>query len=278
MKRTSIILVHTGNEFPDYLNDCVLQLKKYEIDIHLIISKKLATLVHDKDINISFSEDYETVSYKNFKVLHNDQNYRDGFWTRTSSRFFLIECYARRNNIKSFFHIETDVLLYSNLISEKNILDKSNYEMSLIMDSDSRCVPSLIWFKDYGLLSSLCNHLQSNNRNDDMFNLALFYKKNISKILNLPISPKNDNNSPLLKYNNMSEEFGSIFDGAAIGQFLGGIYSDPNIIGFVNKDCSIDYSKFKFKWINKEPFILFEKKLVKINNLHIHSKQLNKFI
>lgn len=278
MKKTSIILVHTGNEFPVYLNDCIFQLKKHQTDIHLIISKKLVALVCDKGINISFAEDYETSAYKNFKVLHKDQNYKDGFWTRTSSRFFLIESYARLNNIKSFFHIETDVLLYSNLILEKNILDNSNYEMSLIMDSDIRCVPSLMWFKDYKLLSNLCNHLQNNNRNDDMFNLATFYKKNTSRILNLPISPKNDNNSLLLKYDNMAKEFGSIFDGAAIGQFLGGIYSDPKIRNFVNKDCSVDYSKFKFKWINKEPFIIFKNKTLKINNLHIHSKQLKKFI
>ena len=73
-----------------------------------------------------------------------------------------------------------------------------------------------------------------------------------------------------------------------LGQYLGGI--DPNndgnyTKGFVNETCVIDYSCHKFYWILKhgsvcfhEPYVSLGGKLVKIINLHIHSKKLNKFM
>ena len=80
----------------------------------------------------------------------------------------------------------------------------------------------------------------------------------------------------------MYEKVNSIFDAAAIGQYLGGV--DPRNIpydttGFINEGCVFDPSNFKYKWINSEPFMVLENgHEVKINNLHIHSKNLKRFI
>ena len=78
--------------------------------------------------------------------------------------------------------------------------------------------------------------------------------------------------------------FNSIFDGAAIGQYLGGV--DPrnirkDTVGFVNTTCVIKYNKYEFKWIKKGeysfPHIEINNKLIPINNIHFHCKNLKKF-
>jgi hypothetical protein len=76
----------------------------------------------------------------------------------------------------------------------------------------------------------------------------------------------------------MYKLFNSIFDGAAIGQYLGGIYSNPNLKGYINDTTIFNVSKYNYIWEHNEPYMVFENKKIKINNLHIHSKNLKQFI
>ena len=83
----------------------------------------------------------------------------------------------------------------------------------------------------------------------------------------------------------MFNKFNCIFDAAAIGQYLGGI--DPrnqigDTRGFINETCFIKYNNYTFFWIINEnglyqPHIFINNNYIKIINLHIHSKNLNKF-
>ena len=80
-------------------------------------------------------------------------------------------------------------------------------------------------------------------------------------------------------------KFKFIFDAAAIGQYLGGVdrRNNPNnTIGFINETCIIKYNSYKFEFLDKEnikkPFINVNDKFIPIFNLHIHSKDLDKFV
>ena len=114
-----------------------------------------------------------------------------------------------------------------------------------------------------------------------MINLASFYNNNKDIIKTFPIINDNIDNSI---YNENFKEFNSIFDGAAIGQYLGGV--DPrnipgNTCGFINETCEIKYDKYTFKWVKKGdnylPYIEINSNLIPINNLHIHCKKLENF-
>ncbi len=79
--------------------------------------------------------------------------------------------------------------------------------------------------------------------------------------------------------------FNSIFDGAAIGQYLGGI--NPAVHsnarpGFINETCIFNPSRIVIEWRRDEknrnvPFAVFDGAAYRINNLHIHSKKLHDF-
>jgi len=280
------ILVHTGNEFPKYINDCIIQLLKYNLNIDLIISKNIKKYIRkEKNIKIIDAEEYENDLYRSFKINHPDASYRDGFWQRTSSRFFLISNYVEKNNISNFFHIENDVLIYSNFIKENEILLKSKKEASIVIDSNERCVPSIMWFKDYKSCQILSDFIYKNPSNNDMRNIFLFYLKNNNIVANFPILPDGSEDalrqSSIIKFDNLFKEYNSIFDAAAIGQYLGGIDTRPrdeDTRGYVSPDCIFDVKRFNFEWTNNEPYMLHNQNKIKINNLHIHSKNLYKFI
>jgi hypothetical protein len=87
--------------------------------------------------------------------------------------------------------------------------------------------------------------------------------------------------------------FHSVFDAAAIGQYLGGIDSRnmkfnffkrilKRKVKFVNESAVYDVSKFSYYWEKdqlgrKIPYLNYRGENVKINNLHIHSKELKDF-
>lgn len=195
--------------------------------------------------------------------------------------------------LKLFQNItKNDVLMYSDLLDVHNKLTNIDKEIHLVVNSETRCIPSIIFFKSPSIANKLCNYIITNNTRNDMVNLYCFFNENKEIVGNLPIIPNNvDVNlvnmggtiaSGLINYSNLFTELESVFDGACIGQYLGGV--DPrnnpsDTIGFINETTIFDVSIFKYEFINGEPFmILSNDTKVKINNLHIHSKKLQKFI
>lgn len=287
----NIILIHIGSIYPKYINDCIIQLKNFNFNVHLIISENLISYVPYNDINISKIEDYINEKYDSFSIQGYDKNFRDGFWRSTSSRFFILENYVKVKNIKNFYHIEYDNLIYDDLKHTTEILTKQKEDMFLVIDSESRCIPSIMFIKDYKILNELTNFILLNSNKNDMENLFSFYYSNRSNVGNLPILPTNNNidlisktgikNSGNINYTNLFDDLNIIFDGAAFGQYVGGVDNrndSSNTVGFVNETTIFDVSKLNISWEKKLPVITHNNKKIRICNLHIHSKTLNKFL
>ena len=269
----NIILVSVGT-FQNYILDNIQQLTQLGFsNIHVITEKINFKNFIQYDKVILVDADKLDTSYfdKNSKL---NKSFRNGFWNFASKRFFLMYEYIKNNNIIDIIHLENDVLLYTNMNYN---FDEKIY---ITMDSKNRCIPGIIYIPNYLLLSKLIE--QYNFSQNDMINLAGFYYNNKDIVKTFPII---DDSIDKCIYNENYKQFSSIFDGAAIGQYLGGV--DPrnnvgNTIGFVNETCIIKYDKYNFKWLIKKngkfPYIEINKKLIPINNLHIHCKDLKKFI
>lgn len=238
----------------------------------------------------------------------NTTAFRNGFWVSTTSRFFYIERFMELFKLDKVFHIESDVMIYENLQTIYDLCKKCNPDkLYMVQDSDNRVIPSILYIpgrehliklNDY-IINILTNH--KNNTGivvNDMVLLGSYPDKNY-----FPYKFDNDtriNNIIFDKY---------IFDGAAIGQYLGGV--DPNNIpnvkkvdyicnptskmygnGFVNETCdfkpnseNVDFF-LKDIYLNDKTNILIpfckrendrETDLRQIANLHVHSKQLYQF-
>jgi hypothetical protein len=273
-----VVLVSLGI-FQDYLLNNIKQLKlQGNNDIVLITEKHFFKMI-DENLNIQLIDVNELNSeyLERFKNnLRLDRNSRYGFWHHCSMRFAYIYEYMKQNNTTDIIHIENDVMIYDNL---DNLKDKFNKDkIYLVFDNIDRVIPSIMYINNYSNFKIILDNYDMNN--NDMVNLGKYY--NSSFVEPFPIiSIDNDENY----FNKNFKSFNSIFDGAAIGQYFGGIdkINDKNdTIGFINETCIIKFNNYKFYWkkINElwNPYIEINNNLIKINNLHIHSKALEKFL
>jgi len=203
-----------------------------------------------------------------------------------------VDRFYRGNSKKdNVFFFEYDNLIYFNISDYIQIFEKE-YKIGMTSMSESMIVCGFSYFKDLDSVSELCDFIL---RKWDLklVDMAFwpFAKRFTGIIKDLPVIPtelmvsQSLFNSNDVIYDNLFERFDSIFDAAPYGQYLCGAFG--GLPGFVN-DCSkYNPSKIEYVWEKDEkgklaPFVIYRKngitKKAKINNLHIHSKNLQPYI
>ncbi len=305
--QANIIYVHLGSSLPSYIYIALEQARLFnpDADLYLIANQQA---IDQSEYNfaklclkIVLCENLRMSSYHSKfmqkSTLNND--FREGFWRKASERFFYLHECIVLNDLKNVVHLESDNLIYVTISEILYGLEHYN-GIGAVFDCDERCIPSFVYIKNGAaiedLVSFMAHHAQAGHT--DMEILALYKKLNASdRIDALPlIMPSYLNNYPLrnaLKqvpknealYSNYFNDFNSIFDGAALGQYLGGIdpRNGPSSPGFINETCIFNPSHLAFEWIKDEqgrkiPYACFNNIRYRINNLHIHSKRLQDFI
>ncbi len=271
ISKKEVVLVSTG-VFQTYMKTNVDQLLKLDFNIHAIIDRAFFDSMEEYKTRITLVDSSTLQTDFDSKSMLN-KDFRDGFCNNTSKRLFILNEYMKQKGLKNVVHLENDVLLYSDM---KYDLDEKIY---ITMDEENRCVPGIVYIPNHELFDRLIQ--EYNYSKDDMENLAIFYNRHRDIVNTFPII---DNSVQPCIYNQEFERFNSIFDGAAMGQYLGGV--DPRNIpgdttGFVNETCIIKYNNYQFKWLKKKghyvPHILINNNWILVNNLHIHSKRLKEF-
>jgi hypothetical protein len=230
-----------------------------------------------KLINIDELQD----SHNFYTKTHLDKQFRNGFWTLTSLRFFYIYEFMEKYNIADVIHLENDVLIYYNCNTLSNLFIKEH--VYIPFDTFNRNIASIMYIPSSSVFKNILNHYDFNK--NDMENFS-YIKQKTNLVQNLPIFIQHENQTIEEKFvSENSELFPYIFDAAAIGQYLGGV--DPRNIagdttGFINETCVIKYNHYEI-WFEhldniKKPFIKINHKQIPIFNLHIHSKNLIKFV
>lgn len=298
----NIILTQVGSKKSPYIIHCIKQLLFFGNNKIFIISNKFhKNLLKKKKLlkKIIFIDEKEIVKKKEHIIfLKNtglDKKFYDKFWVKTTERFFFIENICTAKKLENIIHIETDNLIYENLNKFEKILQK--FRVLFNIANHNWCVPNIIYFKCYKEVKLLTNFIYSknkffflkNNLNDQELCIQYFNKYKSSKIINFPIvskhlNVKNEYKKDIFFHKNF-KLFNGIFDPAPIGQFLDGVDNNIHKLkgSFLNKNSIYDVEKLNIKFIktkkNKKPLIVLNnKKKIPILNLHIHSKNLKKFI
>jgi len=278
------------NNIQEYIIDNINNLLKFgNKDIYVITDQKFGKFFSDlSPIKIFYIEDlylkFEQGEYEKIRTREK-RTFRGGFWFFTSYRFKAIEYLMRLEGIGPIVHIENDVLVYQNLDQIKFHTDE---KIILVKDSQTRCIPSIMYIPNVNLLEV---NLKMFDRNkNDMNNWGKAKDVDTFPIILPELDPtltikKDDKDLERVDsiFSRNFSKYKVIFDGAAIGQYLGGI--DPrncpgneDTSGFVNETCVVNYSKFKFIWRNSVPYLVYHNKEIPIICLHIHCKNLKKFV
>lgn len=281
----NIVLVCLNN-IQNYIFDNINQLLnlKHE-NIYVIITRNLNTYfeAYSDKIKLIIGDDlYDSNDYLNKTNLN--KIFRNGFWVLTSLRLFYINEFMKKYNIKDVIHIENDVLLYYNCNNIINLFNKQYVYMPF--DCYNRNILSIMYIPSFEIFENVLKYYDVNK--NDMENFV-HIKNKTNLIESFPIFPIIENLTNVdneVKFVSKNFDiFGYVFDAAAIGQYLGGV--DPtliagNTVGFVNETCIIKYNQYNFEWKIvdnlKKPFLKINNVDYPIFNLHMHSKNLIKFI
>jgi hypothetical protein len=303
---THIIFVHVGEEIPSYTYTALEQARLFNEDAHLcLIANKKALQQSPYDftrcsiVTITCESLPQSPLHKKFnKNTTLNTRHRNGFWRKATERFFYIHEYATLHNLTNIVHLESDTMLYANVADMHNAF--SLYKgIGAVFDCDTRCIPCFIYIANAQALTHLVDFIAKHALQgyNDMQILAEYHKAFFkSYIDNLPlimpeylrehtlINSKKQTAKFPLHYCKNSTLFNSIFDGAALGQYLGGVdpQNGPSRPGFINETSLFNPSHLTIEWHRDErnrmvPFARCKGALYRINNLHIHSKHLDNF-
>ena len=304
----SIVLVHIGKVLPSYLTTAVKQARLFnDCPIILIaneeaISQSSGSLGSYHVTCVSCESLKKTTEHQTF--IQNsklDKTFRNGFWNNATERFFYLQDLMEQYQLHDVVHLENDVMLYVDILSLIPLFKKTGMHVGLTLDNDERCIPGFVYIADSKsmtrLASSICSQLLKGV--SDMYSLGAYYhqcKEPYAVALPIIMDSYVRNHPMVNVFKNQvaknkflfckyASDFRSIFDAAALGQYLGGIdpRNGPSKPGFVNESCVFNPSFLTFFWKTddqnrKVPFAQYGDTICRINNLHIHSKHLDAFL
>ncbi|MBT6434014.1 MAG: hypothetical protein HOK28_13020 [Deltaproteobacteria bacterium] len=301
----TLALVHVGPTLPEYLEDAIAQARLFNTCPIALIANKQALSSFDlaaHDVTGVAIESLEQTEAHHAFNSHSplDKEALGGFWQYTSERFFYLHAFMLQAPNRPVFHIENDVMLYRNL---EEIYPHIQGPIAGTLDSDIRCVPGFIYFKTAAALGHAAeffvNIVQNHALPDlnDMILWAAYWRTFgngfftplpvIPAHYPQPLSSRSGHNVRDAKvYSHGFSTLQSIFDAAAIGQYLGGV--DPrnsqgaSTVGFINESAVYSPDAFEYAWERgaKGLWTLVAslgQRSFAVNNLHIHCKNLEAF-
>jgi len=315
----NIVLVSIGNFQPYILDNIRNLIRLKHKNIYVIINERFRNNFAEFDpsvfvgggvglwsgiespVKLVFVETLDE-KFQFYQRSELDKTFNNGFWVMTSLRIFYIYAFMEKYHIENVIHIENDVVLYYNCDELMDRLDRT--KIYVPFNSFNINVISILYVPRAELLRPLL--MNWNLRMLDMNVFAIFKRMMPNSVDIFPIFKDQTeflgNDVKRMVCQNF-ERFGFVFDGNAMGQYLGGI--DPqniggstrSTVGFVNADCCIKYDHYKFIWkdmptmeggdvrgrvgtadMMKKPFVCVGDDEIPIFNLHIHSKNLAKFV
>ena len=213
---------------------------------------------------------------------------REKLFIYAFERFFVLYQLMLQQNLSNIFFMELDNLIYDDPFKwEDSFCD---YEMSIMFDNYDRCSSGICYIKTADILSEFCKRSIKYIVETDitrqfmteMQSLDAFWKDNPTRVQILPTHWPTANIPPMTceNYHRYNQ---SIFDSAGLGIYFGGI--DPIhtggliMTGLRSIWSALDYTPNQFEWKKDEegrliPYVILQSQSIRINNLHIHSKQL----
>ncbi len=294
----SIVCVHIGKSLPSYLEIALAQARLFNEECPIIlIANEEALKGFESKSNITLVSCESLPLTPEHAEFQQRSKHLEGYRRYTSERFLYIYDYMAATGAKNVFHIENDVMLYADLGELLPLFEAFYPGIAATFESRVKCVPGFVFISSREAMQKLAGYFAvlAHKAMWDMQVLGLFWKKYPQEIECLPMimesyvqeeTPKSFENRLLnrkMLHCSHIQEFGSIFDGAAIGVFFDGLDSAGGNFppGHLMKGL-FDASQLSYKWEvdekgRKVPYATYGNETYRINNLHIASKRLGKF-
>jgi hypothetical protein len=306
-EKLSIVYAYIGS-LPLYTMDTVQQLRMfYDGPIYFITndynSPTLIKLIYLYNVTVIKYEDvidldFQKLLDKNYSKFHIadglDLENRQKLFIYSFERFYVLHKFMKLFNINNVFFMELDNLVYDDPRKWLKLFSRSDF--AYMIDNIDRGASGVAYIKNTVLLSKFLDHcnkyidtaLEKSERStilNEMEALYSFFKTAEDDIQILPTHWP-DKNLPSILYKTFNE-YDSLFDAAALGIYFGGLHpyhTFGDVIKYVKNPMSvIDCTKYKYEWKCDEknrrvPYVWYDDRWLRINNLHIHTKRLQEFM
>jgi hypothetical protein len=281
---------------PSYSLETIHQARLFfDGDIYFIISDIENPLVETLKTKYSVHiVPYESVKDENFNHLISvtESKFcivktlkgRERLFIHAFERFFVLANLMKQKALSDVFFLELDNLMYN----DPRLWEESfkKYDMSYMFDNYNRASSGICYVKNTDILNMYLDHnvifiLSTTEFVNEMTTLYTFWEQNQSRVGMLP-THWIDSSQPSQTYQEFND-YNSVFDALSMGIYLGGI--DPHhskgklTLGLKSEWGLVDYTKYMYEWKMDEmgrkiPYVYNGSSWVRINNLHIHSKNL----
>jgi hypothetical protein len=242
-------------------------------------------LVRDPDFTRLIEE-----TYSKFAIVDSLKG-REKLFIYSFERFYLLHSLMVQRDLEDVFFLELDNLIYDN--PEKWLASFRQRDMAYTFEQKGRSSSGICYIKHAAMLKGCIDSFSEYIRTDtgfiqEMTALYRFWQTNQDRVQFVPThwSPSHGTVAPFISPETYEhyESYGSIFDGAGLGIYIGGL--DPHHTGGrIEKNVhklqwyDIDYRSYTYKWVPDEegrriPYVFTGTEWIRINNLHIHSKDL----
>jgi hypothetical protein len=276
----TVVLVHIGDTLPTYITDCIQQLRYVtSVPIHVLIAHQ-----HIEALEKSVGTDIHTMGLEDIPKtgIHYEfikkTSLSQGFWRSASERFFYLYEYCLLKNLEHVIHIENDNLVYHDFSKYINIF--STKPLWAVFDAEKRCIPSFVYIRNASAIEELAKFFLAGYDTNDMETIAMFRAYNPDFIGCLPIITNYVADIPN-RYTEHANTFGVLFDGAAVGQYIGGIdkiHNKNDTAGFINETTVFQCDKATVEWRHADGLRVPYLNGLPLVNLHIHSKELHRWM
>lgn len=217
---------------------------------------------------------------------------RENLFVYAFERFFVLYHIMKQREWTDILFLELDNLIYDDPLKWEEAF--SSQPMAFMYDNVKRCASGICYIQHHDILFEFTQCCLQYIRETDIANdfmtemqaLYSFWKKNPERVQLLPIHWPSEHVPPET-YENYHRYRKSIFDAAAIGVYIGGV--DPyHTNGLIRTGLHciwsiINYTNYTYDWKEDQegrmiPYVLNKDKWIRINNLHIHSKNLKPYV
>ena len=278
------ILYHKGS-LPDHLFYCINSILSVDDDskIHLITDQGVII----PEIEVINTQDYDELEFlETFKNnLKSSGLSSNPLWITSLERIFFINEYLKKSQLSEFVHFDNDVVIYKPFSQIKKYFEKEEKGIFITPLNLYNLIFGYSYVNSLEKFYILTNKVRNVAENSKDYQ----FKYNKNKVLNEMrilsiISNENDGLISELETLPYGQD-DVIFDPASYGQFLGGTHQKPKRfyrINFATQQHTVGTEiiskRIKTKFVNSTPYVVSELgDKVELVNLHIHSKELQKF-
>lgn len=297
----NVVLVHIGatgpfidsTALPSYLGDCIRQYSLFN-------ESKLYVLT-DRE-NIEGLQDYEQVIPVPLEDYYSDKipqlcalyNYPErNFWTVSITRFVYLENFLRENNLQHVYHFENDILIYFDISKFHHLFKQLYSNIAITPGGLMKTMTGFMYIDNYRSLGHMMDFFidvltkLGTAGECEQYKFDMTHEMSLMWAYNREWGPRHMAYLPILPFGAFSQnfdKFNAIFDPASWGQLVGGTrWEGPgarladSYVGQVLKAHPQYDVAWKTEGNLKIPYFGYDGNLVKINNLHIHSKNLSPY-